>query len=197
MEHTFIRFIQQLFQQRRGILSAVAFIAKFGYWLYLLYGAIEWLRPGSVAERLKRRHTLLFCIATVAFGSTISFFLGRLWKRERPFVQHADIEAVIEHDANASFPSNHSMNSMAASLMLLARGNAWGLPFLFWSIIVGASRVVCGLHFVTDVVGGFLMGAASTAVVYRSKAAKQVVERVAWGYHVVTTIVRTWWRGYI
>jgi undecaprenyl-diphosphatase len=189
MDRTISLLAQKIFQHHTKLLR-VTCIAKFGYWLYILYGLVEWCRPGTWQQRLQRRHRLLYCIAAVAFGSTISFVLGRFWKRERPFVTHRDIRDILPHKANASFPSNHSMNSMAASTMMLHFHNWWGLPFFCWSLVIGASRIACGLHYASDVLGGFAMGAVSTGIIRNSAAARKGIYRISWVGHVLSEIIR-------
>jgi undecaprenyl-diphosphatase len=73
-----------------------------------------------------------------------------------------------------SFPSGHTLN---ATCLALALGFIlWYLPWhhemkVAWTLVlafsvasVGASRVVLGVHYPTDVLGGFLLGAAWVAL---------------------------------
>lgn len=186
--------LQRLLRKHGRIRSVFVIIARFGYILYILYGLMEWLRPGTVRERVYRRHTLLYCLCSVAAGSVVSFGIGRVWHRKRPFVQNKHIQDIIPHEANASFPSNHSMNAMAVSLILLSRHNLLGLPFLIWSGILGLARIGCGIHYLTDVLGGFAIGAGSTAFVRRSRTGGAAVSRLLWYYHIATTAVSVWWK---
>lgn len=194
MDRICIVFLQKILQHHQVIIKLISYVAKFGYWLYLLYGAIEWLRPGTPRQCRQRHHTLLSCISAVAIGSITSFVLGRLWKRERPFVQHPEVQDIIPHKANASFPSNHSMNAMAASTMLLSCHNWWGIPLLVWSLFIGISRVVCGLHYVSDVLGGFVMGITSTFLVRHNAVVKKAVEMIGWDVHIVSKFLQVWWK---
>ena len=53
-----IRFIflclGRLLVYRRAVLTAFAWIARFGYLAYVLYGLVEWFRPGRMADTLYR-----------------------------------------------------------------------------------------------------------------------------------------------
>lgn len=74
-----------------------------------------------------------------------------------------------------SFTSGHAMNSMALYGLLLswllaseARGTqraALGFLFLLTPLVIGLSRVVLGVHWLSDVVGGWLGGLAVMSIV--------------------------------
>lgn len=193
MARTLLLFAQWLIARRRTWLRLLSWITRFGYWLFILYGLVEWFRPRPLTEQIKRRKTLVYCLFSVILGSSLSWCIGKLWHRPRPFVQ-GDAQALVPHKANASFPSNHSMNSLAISLMLLARGNRWGLPALAWTGVLAASRVLSGLHYVSDVLGGFCIGAAASHVVYHSKRCSHLADQVLYDWHVVNFLVRELWR---
>ncbi|OBZ33645.1 hypothetical protein A0U42_05415 [Megasphaera sp. DISK 18] len=82
------------------------------------------------------------------------------------------------------------MNSMAVAVMLLLRRNLWGLPALALSVSLGVSRVLCRLHYVSDVLGGFVLGAGSGYAVYRSKRCSQLADRLLYDWHIFTYLLR-------
>src|SRR5262249_9179194 len=60
----------------------------------------------------------------------------------------------------ASFPSGHTTTSMAAALafsMLAPRHKSW---FLLIALLIGLSRIVLDVHYLSDVIAGALLGAA-------------------------------------
>ena len=186
-------FAQWFIARRRTWLRILTWITRFGYWLFILYGLLEWFRPRPIAEQIKRQKTLVYCLFSVILGSSVSWVIGKIWHRPRPFAC-GDAAALVPHKANASFPSNHSMNSLAISLMLLARRNPWGLPALVWTGVLASSRILSGLHYVSDVIGGFFIGAAASHVVYHSKRCSQLADHILYYWHVGTAVVETWWR---
>lgn len=188
--------LQWFIQHQRTWLRLLTWITRFGYWLFILYGLVEWFRPGKRAEKLYQRRTLLYCLFAVGLGSSLSFFIGRIWRRPRPFVRGKAL-ALVAHKANASFPSNHAMNSLAISLLLLAQKNPWGLPALLWSGVLAASRVLSGLHYPSDILAGFGLGALSAHLVYHSKRAQLTAGKILYAWHGLTTVLATWWRGYL
>jgi len=58
-----------------------------------------------------------------------------------------------------SFPSGHAARAAMLAVLGLALGPAWfGLLLLIWAPLVGLARVATGLHFVSDVLAGWLLG---------------------------------------
>ena len=78
-------------------------------------------------------------------------------RRDRPFVQ-TGIPAFIKPSDKFSFPSGHTA---AAFLMatLLAHFHPAVAPFAFgMAMLIGASRVLLGVHYCTDIAAGALLG---------------------------------------
>lgn len=135
------------------------FIARFGHLLFVIYGI--WLWFGGSGERRKQRRTCaLSALSGVVICSAISFAIGRLWNRPRPFVRDGRIWNFTGHKANASFPSNHTMNSAVITLSLFQYHMPfrWGMAVL--SALLAFSRVFAGIHYVTDLLGGLAIAAA-------------------------------------
>ncbi|HTI31117.1 MAG TPA: phosphatase PAP2 family protein [Sphingomonas sp.] len=67
----------------------------------------------------------------------------------------------LDLPTNASFPSGHSSNTMAILLLFaLLSGGGWRTwTALGVAILVGLTRIVLGVHWPSDVLGGWLLGA--------------------------------------
>jgi membrane-associated phospholipid phosphatase len=68
--------------------------------------------------------------------------------------------------APSSFPSGHT-SSAAGLAMLLWRRYGWeaGLPAALLAMLVGASRIQDGRHYLSDVLAGAIVGVSLTYVV--------------------------------
>lgn len=105
----------------------------------------------------------LFLVACIGGGSAVAAVLKQIFVRERPHVVPHLAEVT-----SASFPSGHSMVSSVVYLTLgalIARTMAhrheklyFILAALLLSFLVGVSRVFLGVHFPTDVLGGWAAG---------------------------------------
>jgi undecaprenyl-diphosphatase len=119
-----------------------------------------------VAFALRRKwHVAVYVALAVAGGALASSMLKQLFDRPRP-----DLVAHGQDVYTASFPSGHSMLSAVTFLTLGAllagaqqerhmRAYVLALAILL-TVAVGVSRVYLGVHWPTDVLGGWAAGAA-------------------------------------
>lgn len=153
MELSVVRKLNALASRHVPLGLAMDFIARFGHYAFLLYGLWLWF-AGSEEEKPRRRLGALYALAGVITASLISLLVGKALYRDRPFVRDARIWNFTGHRANAAFPSNHTMNSIAVVLALFL----FRLPgrFLLAALsgIIAFSRVFAGIHYPTDLLGG-------------------------------------------
>ncbi|MEW6420771.1 MAG: phosphatase PAP2 family protein [Deinococcota bacterium] len=116
---------------------------------------------------LKQRSLTLFWGVGVAGAAALNLVMKLFFHRPRP-----ELWPRLVQEQDFGFPSGHSMYSAAfvTALILLAwrtpyRWLALGLGILF-SGVVGLSRLYLGVHYPTDVLAGWLSGAAWVLGVY-------------------------------
>jgi undecaprenyl-diphosphatase len=152
--------------------------------LFLLVGGV----CGYLAVRRQYRD-LRFLLIVVIGAGILNFVLKETFGRPRPTI--VDPLVVV---TSKSFPSGHAMLSTVVYLTmgtLLARlAKHWrsrllilGLALIL-PLLVGLSRIYLGVHYPTDVLGGWIVGGIWTAAcllldrVLQSRAAKKVINAV-------------------
>ncbi|MDO7907475.1 undecaprenyl-diphosphatase [Paenibacillus sp. JX-17] len=138
----------------------MSFLAQDAQYLFALGLLVYWFTRSDTNRRMVIQAAVAACI-----GLGISFILGHLFYRDRPFAAHAVIQ-LIKHPANASFPSDHAIATFAlAAAFVLNRGRMrW--VWLLLAAVISFSRVYTGVHYPTDVLAGALVGILSAAGVY-------------------------------
>lgn len=115
-----------------------------------------------------RRVVPLLLPAMVLTANLVSHLLKRLIGRERPPVEEWLIDV-----GNHALPSGHATATaafaMALTLLLWPWGGWWRVPVATaWglSLVVGLSRLVLHVHWASDVLAGWLVGAAVALITY-------------------------------
>lgn len=120
--------------------------------------------PGAWILRHGGKKLAVFLAVTCLGGGIVDTIVKIAVGRPRPDVDHPIITAF-----GNSFPSGHSMQGVVCyGALLLAL-----LPLIperhrtkaiaataTWALLIGLSRLALGVHYVSDVVGGFVLGAA-------------------------------------
>ncbi|MFJ9867127.1 phosphatase PAP2 family protein [Streptomyces sp. NPDC101165] len=80
--------------------------------------------------------------------------------RPRPFVDHQGLDVLVGGKTDFSFVSDHATITMALGVGLFVANRRFGLAGIGLALLEGFCRVYMGVHYPTDVVGGFALGTA-------------------------------------
>ena len=141
-----------------AVVKAITWLGSDGV-LWTVIGA------ASIVLALRRQWRLaVYLLVTGAGALVLDPVLKSLVGRLRPVVAHP-----IAHGAGNSFPSGHSLGSIvcygAVLLVFLpaARGR-WRTAFITATVtlvaLIGISRILLGVHYLSDVVGAWALGIA-------------------------------------
>lgn len=107
----------------------------------------------------KGRWMVLALIVTVILTDQISaHVLKNLVGRVRPCNALSGVLTPVGPSSSHSFPSSHATNMGGTMLLLSLAYPAYAWFFGFWALAAGLSRIYLGLHYPSDVLGGYLLG---------------------------------------
>jgi len=106
----------------------------------------------------QRFHALLASILAIAAGIALFLELKRLFRRPRPCALEPHCWAHLLPPDQFSFPSGHTITAFAASVALAGFYPEMLPGLLFCAISIATSRVILGMHFLSDVLAGAAIG---------------------------------------
>lgn len=83
-------------------------------------------------------------------------------ERPRPFLDHQGLDVLVSGKTDFSFVSDHATITMAMGVGLFVANRKFGLVGIGLALLEGFCRVYMGVHYPTDVIGGFALGTAVT-----------------------------------
>ncbi len=104
-----------------------------------------------------------------ALSSVLLFLLlKRLFHRSRPCEIEPHCWAHILPPDQFSFPSGHSITAFAVAIPLGACYPAVQFPLLVVAVSISLSRIMLGMHYLSDVVAGAILGSALGMVFFHA-----------------------------
>jgi undecaprenyl-diphosphatase len=144
-----------------GLVTALRLVSSAGTtfgWLVMLSPLVFWL--------CYRREFRLagYVVATPLLSSLLNTVIKAVFKRPRP-----SFEDPLATGHGTSFPSGHAQAAVVGVglilLVLAPRVTRWVRAVLVllgsaFVLLIGLARITLGVHYLSDVVGGYLLGAA-------------------------------------
>ncbi|MDR2178030.1 MAG: phosphatase PAP2 family protein [Treponema sp.] len=105
---------------------------------------------------------------TLLVSLWINMVLKYLLVQPRPFWEGWDPSVGMTTESTNGFPSGHAQISLVLWVIIASwTGKKWALPLaVFLSFLVGFSRLYLGVHFPTDLLGGWVLGALTLAAYF-------------------------------
>lgn len=149
--NTFLDNFASFFTNFGGIRYTI--FCSFFLSLYLLY-------------RQKKR-LFIYLITTILSSSIVNFGIKFLFQRPRPSLW----ESFYPFPSDFSFPSGHAMGSITFALTLLVIFwdsrylNLFAILALIYVGLIAWTRLYLGVHYPSDIIGGWLLGIAWTTLI--------------------------------
>ncbi|MEW2163270.1 phosphatase PAP2 family protein [Streptomyces sp. NPDC007084] len=134
-----------------GILLAMVLLVVGCWWTVRRRGGAE--AASSVAA-------LVWAPLAAGIAVLVNVPIRGFVERPRPFVDHQGLDVLIGGKNDFSFVSDHATLTMAVGVGLFVAHRKFGLAGIGLALLEGFCRVYMGVHYPTDVIGGFALGTA-------------------------------------
>ncbi|KKU77552.1 MAG: PAP2 superfamily protein [Parcubacteria group bacterium GW2011_GWA2_47_64] len=133
----------------------IVFLAK--YFPYVVAGLFVIF--ALTRSQARKAQILLFCegAAAALLSRGVVEALRLFIHRPRPFVADPSIVPLIS-ETSFSFPSGHAAFFFALATTVYLRDKRLGVWFFLAALLIGIARVLAGVHYVTDILGGAALG---------------------------------------
>jgi undecaprenyl-diphosphatase len=122
-------------------------------WLWYAMGAVVLLEGGPARFR-----AVLAAVLAVAVGIALFLQLKRACHRRRPCALEPHCWATLLPPDQFSFPSGHTITAFSVAVSLSIFYPPLLIGLLFCAVSVALSRILLGMHFLSDVLAGAAIG---------------------------------------
>ena len=105
----------------------------------------------------KKQKDIQKVFASVVAAYAITIIISFIFYRPRPFIE-LGLTPLIAHSANSSFPSRHAAASFAMAQSIFLCNKKFGVILIMIAVLISISRVFAGLHYVSDILAGAIIG---------------------------------------
>jgi undecaprenyl-diphosphatase len=159
------------------LVAPARIVTRLGDWWAVLLGGAA----GASWLALRRRYRDALLLAGLVVSERLVVALLKLgFARDRP-----DPAGHLDAVHTMAFPSGHSANAMTLglglALLLTAPGKGRSAAIaagLLFALLVGGSRMVLGVHWPSDVAGGWAFGALWTLLLLRLAAERRTANGI-------------------
>ncbi|QGV79820.1 phosphatase PAP2 family protein [Streptomyces ficellus] len=134
-----------------GIMLAMVLVVLWCWWSVR--------RRGSAEDSVTAVAGLAWAPLAAGIALLVNIPIRGFVERPRPFNDH-QLEVLVAGKTDFSFVSDHATMAMAIGVGVFVANRRFGLAAIGLALAEGFCRVYMGVHYPTDVVGGFALGTA-------------------------------------
>ena len=108
--------------------------------------------------------TIICAVAASVLSTIVLYGLNNAFFRPRPFITQT-VHLLFYHNTDSSFPSNAATLAFALAFAVFLYWRKLGWVMLGIATFQGLCRMVVGIHYPLDIVGGALLGLAAVLAV--------------------------------
>ncbi|MBT2215715.1 undecaprenyl-diphosphatase [Virgibacillus dakarensis] len=162
MNVTIFRMINDLGKQFTSLSPVMTFIAEYMVFFLALGVILYWFNR-------TRQNRMMVISAVVAFviAELLAEIAAMLHSNNQPFAELSNVNQLIKHAVDNSFPSDHTILFFSFCMTFLLFKKRLRYFWIGLAICVGLSRIWVGVHYPGDVVAGAILGIFASSVACR------------------------------
>jgi undecaprenyl-diphosphatase len=106
--------------------------------------------------RVKQKDMLIFALILLPLSYIFAKLVSHFYFDPRPFVE-GNFTPLLPHAADNGFPSDHTLLGAAIAFTIFHFNKKLGMFLLYLAVLVGASRVLAGVHHAFDIAGSIII----------------------------------------
>lgn len=166
MDYAISNWVLNTFGDSKFFAVVMSIFTHLGGWI-----AVTAILVGLVAFK-KTRKVGLFCTVAVLLTLLVNnAILKNIVQRTRPFQDYPEMIKICELagyklPTDFSMASGHSASTMAVAVSVFMHSKKWGGVAIGGSVLIGLTRIALLVHYTTDVLVGWMIGAGLAIGVY-------------------------------
>ncbi|OAO24044.1 undecaprenyl-diphosphatase [Mammaliicoccus lentus] len=137
------------------------FFAKYMKY-FLLFGIIMYWFTRKRENRIMIISSMFAFVVAEVFGA----IAGAIHSNNQPFAELSNVNQLIGHAIDNSFPSDHAIEFFSICITFLLFKKNLRYVWLAIAILVSISRVWVGVHYPADILVGAILGIIGAALCY-------------------------------
>lgn len=134
--------------------TVMPIITKFGD------GGVFWIALAVIFLIFKKTRKMGLCMGLALLMGFITgnLILKNVVGRIRPYDLNTEIEILVKHLSDYSFPSGHTLASFEAATAIFINNKKIGIPALVLAFLIAISRIYLYVHYPSDVLAAIILG---------------------------------------
>ncbi|GEK34977.1 undecaprenyl-diphosphatase [Kurthia sibirica] len=152
MNTDLLKAINGLAGENAALDAIMKFSTNYALYVFAIILLAMWFFGATYMKK-----TVVYAAVTGVFALAINVIISKFYFEARPFVTYDDIHVLVDHAADASFPSDHTTGAMALAVAIFLRHKKIGSFAILFALLTGFSRIYVGNHYPLDVIAGIII----------------------------------------
>ncbi len=128
---------------------------------------VMWFGEAEREARLRRQLGVFTALAAMGLAGGAVYLMNLWYFRPRPFDSLEDVDMLFYMPTDSSFPSNAAAGAFGIAFGILTANRKLGAAATALAFVCGAARVIAGVHYPLDVLGGAAIALAAAFLATR------------------------------